>query len=42
MLNGIRVFPSDTHTGDSFNIEKSKRRMIAEDIKEALDYIRVH
>lgn len=39
-LNSIRFFPSYTQTGDSFNIEKSKRRMIAEDIKSALNYIR--
>lgn len=39
-LNGIRFFPSYTQTGDSFNIEKSKRRMIAEDIKNALNYVR--
>ena len=38
-LNGIRFFPSYTQTGDSFNIEKSKRRMIVEDIKNALNYI---
>jgi uracil-DNA glycosylase len=38
-LNGIRFFPSYTQTGDSFNIEKSKRTMIAEDIKNALNYI---
>lgn len=38
-FNGIRFFPSYTQTGDSFNIEKSKRRMIAEDIKNALNYI---
>ena len=38
-LNGIRFFPSYTQTGDSFNIEKSKRKMIAEDIKNALNYI---
>jgi uracil-DNA glycosylase len=38
-LNGIRFFPSYTQTGDSFSIEKSKRRMIAEDIKNSLDYI---
>ena len=36
ILNNIRFFPSYTQTGDSFNIEKSKRRMIAEDIKRAL------
>jgi uracil-DNA glycosylase len=39
-LNDIRFFPSYTQTGDSFNIEKSKRRMIAEDIKDALDYLK--
>ena len=37
--SGIRFFPSYTQTGDSFNLEKSKRRMIAEDIKNALNYI---
>ncbi len=36
---GIRFFPSYTQTGDSFSIERSKRRMIAEDIKTALSYI---
>lgn len=36
--NGIRFFPSYTQTGDSFNIEKSKRVMIAEDIKNAFEY----
>jgi len=39
-LRGIRFFPSYTQTGDSFNLEKSKRRMISEDIKEALNYLR--
>jgi len=38
--NGIRFFPSYTQTGDSFNIEKVKRRMIAEDIKKAMILIR--
>ena len=38
ILNNIRFFPSYTQTGDSFNIEQSKRRMIAEDIKKALSY----
>jgi hypothetical protein len=33
--NGIRVFPSYLQTGKSFLIEKSKRKMIAEDIKAA-------
>lgn len=32
----IRVFPSYLQTGKSYLIEKSKRRMIAEDIKAAL------
>lgn len=39
ILNGIRFLPSYTHTGESFNIEKVKRQMIAEDIKTALSYI---
>ncbi len=39
-INGIRFFPSYTQTGDSFNIEKGKRKMIAEDIENALNYIR--
>ena len=33
---GIRVFPSYLQAGPSFFIEKSKRRMIAEDIAAAL------
>jgi len=37
-LNGIRFFPSYTQTGDSFNIEKSKRMMIAQDIRNAFEY----
>ncbi len=40
ILNGIRFLPSYTHTGDSFNIEKTKRQMIAEDIKKALNYLK--
>jgi uracil-DNA glycosylase len=39
IYNGIRFFPSYTQTGDSFNIEKSKRQMIAEDIRNALSYL---
>jgi len=35
-LHGIRVFPSYLQAGPSFFIEKSKRRMIAEDISAAL------
>ena len=34
-----RVFPSYTPAGKNFLIEKSKRRMVAEDIKEALSLI---
>ncbi|MBI9049429.1 MAG: uracil-DNA glycosylase [Anaerolineaceae bacterium] len=34
--NDMRVFPSYLQAGPSFNIEKSKRRMIAEDITNAL------
>jgi uracil-DNA glycosylase len=34
----FRVFPSYLQTGKSYLIEKSKRTMIAEDIKAALDY----
>lgn len=37
--NGIRFFPSYTQTGDSFNIEKSKRQMISDDIKKAMKLI---
>ena len=37
--NEIRFFPSYTQTGDSFNIEKSKRQMISEDIKKAMKLI---
>jgi hypothetical protein len=35
-FNGIRVFPSYLQAGPSFFIEKSKRRMIAEDIAAGL------
>ncbi len=38
-FENIRFFPSYTQTGNSFNLEKSKRRMMAEDIKNALDYL---
>ncbi len=34
----IRAFPSYLQVGPSFGIEKSKRRMIAEDIKRALEF----
>jgi uracil-DNA glycosylase len=36
---GLRVFPSYLQTGKSFLIEKSKRAMIAEDIRAALDLL---
>ena len=36
-LRGIRVFPSYTPAGKNFLIEKSKRRMVAEDIQLALE-----
>jgi uracil-DNA glycosylase len=35
-FRNIRAFPSYLQVGPSFGIEKSKRRMIAEDIKSAL------
>ena len=34
-----RAFPSYLQAGPSFNIEKSKRRMIAEDIREAMNIV---
>ncbi len=36
----IRLFPSYLITGKNYLIEKSKRRMIAEDITNAMDYIK--
>lgn len=41
-LQGIRVFPSYLQTGRSFLIEKSKREMIAEDLRAALGLIGHH
>jgi hypothetical protein len=38
-FRGVRVFPSYLQAGPSFFIEKSKRRMIAEDIAAALRLI---
>ena len=38
-FQGKRAFPSYTQAGPSFFIEKSKRRMIAEDIKASLNLI---
>lgn len=37
LYRGARAFPSYLQAGPSFFIEKSKRRMIAEDIRAALD-----
>jgi uracil-DNA glycosylase len=37
---GMRVFPSYVQSGPAFFVEKSKRRMIAEDIAAALAYVR--
>jgi uracil-DNA glycosylase len=39
-LEGIRLFPSYLQAGPSFFIEKTKRRMIAEDIAAGLKLIR--
>ncbi len=39
-FRGSRVYPSYLQVGPSFNIEKSKRRMIAEDIASALRLLR--
>jgi uracil-DNA glycosylase len=36
--NDVRVFPTYLQTGKSYLIEKSKRKMIAEDIKTALKF----
>lgn len=38
-LEDIRVFPSYTPVGKNFLIEKSKRRMVTEDIREVLKLI---
>ena len=38
-FRGKRAFPSYLQAGPSFFIEKSKRRMIAEDIKEAMELV---
>jgi len=40
VFRGRRAFPSYTQAGPSFFIEKSKRRMIAEDIAAALSLLR--
>jgi uracil-DNA glycosylase len=38
-FRGKRVFPSYVQAGPAFFVEKSKRRMIAEDIRKAFDVI---
>ncbi|MBT3362204.1 MAG: uracil-DNA glycosylase [Chloroflexi bacterium] len=38
-FRGMRAFPSYTHAGPSFFIEKSKRKMIAQDIGDALSIV---
>ena len=38
--NGIRFFPSYTQTGDSFGLEKSKVKMITEDVGKALEILK--
>ena len=37
--NGIRFFPSYTQTGESFGLEKSKVKMIEEDVAKAMKVI---
>jgi uracil-DNA glycosylase len=39
-FRGLKVFPSYVQAGPAFFIEKSKRRMIAEDIAAALVFVR--
>jgi uracil-DNA glycosylase len=39
-FRGMKVFPSYVQSGPAFFVEKSKRRMIAEDIAAALAYVR--
>jgi uracil-DNA glycosylase len=39
-FRGSRVFPSYLQAGPSFFIEKSKRKMIAEDLRAGLDYVK--
>jgi hypothetical protein len=39
---GKRVFPSYLQAGPSFFIEKSKRRMIAEDIAAAMEFAQLN
>ena len=39
-FGNIRVFPSYTPAGKNFLIEKSKRKMVAEDIREAMKLVK--
>ena len=39
-FRGMRVFPSYLQVGPAFYIEKSKRRMVGEDVAAALAYVR--
>jgi uracil-DNA glycosylase len=39
-FRGTRAFPSYVQAGPAFFVEKSKRRMIAEDIRQALELLR--
>lgn len=41
IMDSILYVPSYTQTGPSFNIEKSKRNMIAEDIRKAMEHAKV-
>ncbi|MDF1515054.1 MAG: uracil-DNA glycosylase [Anaerolineae bacterium] len=41
-FRGARAFPSYLQAGPSFFIEKSKRKMIAEDIAEAMSLVTTH
>jgi hypothetical protein len=38
-FRGARAFPSYVQAGPAFFVEKSKRKMIAQDIKKALDLL---
>jgi hypothetical protein len=39
-FRGVRAFPSYLQVGPSFGIEKSKQRMIAEDIAAAIEFLK--
>ncbi len=38
-LGGIRYMPSYTQTGEAFDIEKTKRKMVVEDIRTAMSVV---